>query len=631
MKNTDLKKSINKLIDFLILNAKNEVTDNDLEKKTIKTLISNGVLSSDGSVSKVAKDPNKTFDDELAKRFEVITGKSIPINPLEILDFLFDLREKLLKNRKSNILNEYSFLIDQFRSRWFISLHNSGKVNLTKHLLETVKVKNGKFLEFQNLYFDLLPHLNLSKEELAEIYNEFHKIDRLSYSLNKFTSEVSTVNKDRALQLLSTLKAIKGGTNYLGVLLVGLYNSGHTEAQEEALKLAEDDISQSIYFLTYKNYKNIEEIKKAIVVVENIKTDNIAVISRKIEFFISLLSQSRSNATIRTTCFAELMKHYIEGTDKIEYQIINGLGIRIKGLEKERTNFLNEISAIKLNPNFLNHFFHNYESPIYLFDFLESWLVSKKSWQSLEPFEADIMHFWNSNQEEALSLILQLLAHEKILIRYSAIHIILSGIQMGKTIDILKLTNKTDQLKSIEAFGRFPHSIEKITPIFLMLRKSKHKEVVKYLQGALSVLIFEAYHSFLYNIIVDSLGDGVKDKKFLEPLTAILKEYEKISEIKSSINEINPFKNERDWLNLYGKWAHENQANVMKDVQETRSGIRELFGKPITIVRGNGFKMDGEETVSQMGVTEYSAAIDIRAYKNPELFEINLSSNKSKY
>lgn len=118
-------------------------------------------------------------------------------------------------------------------------------------------------------------------------------------------------------------------------------------------------------------------------------------------------------------------------------------------------------------------------------------------------------------------------------------------------IDLLKLDTKQEQAKAIEAITLFPHTFDKLLPIVLPLRRSPYPEVVKFLNIKLSELIYDAYHRSLLDDIENLLDESKEDKAFVRPLRDAHKNYESIVSKKESINDLNPYENERDLMDLY--------------------------------------------------------------------------------
>lgn len=251
----------------------------------------------------------------------------------------------------------------------------------------------------------------------------------------------------------------------------------------------------------------------------------------------------------------------------------------------------------------------------------------KAGWQrgSINRFESSIFHFWNNDTQETEKHILELFRPED-KFGMLPVEIIMTGSFGALPIDLLKLKTKQQQAKAIEAITLFPHTFDRLLPLVLPLRQSPHPEVVKFLQIKLSELIYDAYHKSLLDDIENLLNDSKDDKSFIKPLKVTLKHYETIVSKKKSINDLNPYENERDLMDLYYSLEHENRAKMMQDMNENPKGFLAAVGKSTIIVRGNSWKQELEDKVMPLGKVESSFILDARLFKNPDLQEYILNT-----
>lgn len=165
----------------------------------------------------------------------------------------------------------------------------------------------------------------------------------------------------------------------------------------------------------------------------------------------------------------------------------------------------------------------------------------------------------------------------------------------------------------------------------LQFRTSKYKAVKEECKLTLGRLIFEAYHDHIYRIILNYLSNSRADKNLKEYFTKILDSYNEMCEFKAKINDLSPNQNEYNLMDLYYRLEHENRAKMMKEVKEGKGTFLEHLGKTSVIVRGNAWKLDGQDEIRKLSNHQHSILVDGRIYKNPDLYEHILNSNKSKY
>lgn len=126
--------------------------------------------------------------------------------------------------------------------------------------------------------------------------------------------------------------------------------------------------------------------------------------------------------------------------------------------------------------------------------------------------------------------------------------------------------------------------------------------------------------------MVQDLGSIIE---FLEPINHALEQYHKINELKTSINDLNPRENERDLMELYFNLEYEEQRKLLNKAHLSDNSFMALCKNTI-IVRGNSWKI-GDNEVTPLMKHESSYAIDIRMYKDPDLFDYTQSYFNSQF
>lgn len=336
-----------------------------------------------------------------------------------------------------------------------------------------------------------------------------------------------------------------------------------------------------------------------------------------------LIENDKTSSEIKKKCFEEIIELLKSEDHKIANAVFHNVQYNLDNHEHEKYSLLHIYLNNTKNFNVIKGFFYNSKDPKYLFDILIRNYDVSGFRGSIDLFKNSLNHFLDINKEETEEQILDLFNFRK----YSllAVKIILSDRSGVYRVDLLKLSKQEAQLFAIDSICNYPHSIDDLLPLLLKLKESNFKEVKDYLQTKLAELIFEVYHESLLDLIKKNLTNSKKDKDFLISLQKALDEYSKMRESKATIKDLDPRENERNLMDLYYRLEHENQAKMMKNSDKDENSFLSMM-KNLTIVRGRAWKNDDSEDILPLGLIESSMMIDIRAYKNPTVYEQNLEN-----
>lgn len=559
-----------------------------------------------------------------------------PINISEALKFVDDFEEEIKKPQTNVTWAGLVELKNNLKTYILVKLHNEHNINIIEFLKSLPKKEEKRenhLYSFEDLFFKALPYLEIKTTKLLEVIKENYSINYNDHYIIDLCRNLATKNSHLASDLYELIKSDE--FNKFGILasllLVGLYNNGDNTAFDKAKKLFSDNKKQSISFFARIKLTSIQEIKEVIKITEVVDKNNIESLLELELLLQNLLQNELINNEISEYCFKKYFELFENEDDNLRWRIIHSFSYSIKGYEKERYQFLHFIINKTQNASYVNRYFSNFEDPIYFFDlfiYAHNLLGIKAN---IDLFKSDLEHFWSSFKEKTELHILEILSNSNKLLRIGVIKLILSPHHGLCHVDLLKLKNEEDQLRALEALTDFPHSIEELLPIILALRNSKFPKVVKYLQQRLSLLIFDAYHEYLYNLILKNIGNTRKDTAFIKPIKKTLETYLKIKELKNSIHDLDSMANEKNLMDLYYRLEHENHAIMMNELKEGKGTFLEHFGTTKIIVRGNSWKADGQNEIRPLAKIQHSAVLDGRAYKNPDLFEHNLNNPKSKF
>lgn len=237
-------------------------------------------------------------------------------------------------------------------------------------------------------------------------------------------------------------------------------------------------------------------------------------------------------------------------------------------------------------------------------------------------FEQPLSHFWSTSREKTEDFIISLISTKQ-KTGLLPIEIIMTGRENPMQIDLLRLKDEEDQVLAIAMICNYPHSFDKLLPILIRLKDSKFPKVIENLQMQLSILVCECYNEILIEWLENLIPKSGIKISFLKPIKQSLELYKEIKELKHKNNDLNPYYNEKSYIDFYYKLENENNAKMMESVRNNPSGLSSLF-KNTSIIRGNSWKFEHEDNVMPLGKVETQMYIDTRVYKNPELYEYQL-------
>ncbi|GHT08692.1 hypothetical protein FACS189432_04590 [Bacteroidia bacterium] len=520
----------------------------------------------------------------------------------------------------SNIINAYSTLIDAFKSYVIYTYHTKEILNVFdffKLLPDEEKYHYDKYV------IDVI--LLLDNIEISTVYNilSLIKSNEVITRVPDFCSKLGKDKPDTANNLYdySLQKQDKNDFYILSNLLFGLYEIHSETTFAKAKNLLTYNTSLAYFTLGRLKYNNSKHLSECFEIANNVDVNDMEGLLQVPYIYKSLIENKNTPDNIRKQCFAKMGELFCIENEQLKNSIFFDCQI-IDGYEEERYNLLVGTFLSKSQNYFkgINDYFENFTNSDYFFDLFS--MLYNISYEhngirfSTKPFEHALSHFWNKDRERTEQHLLNLLSHDVSFLRIGAVDLIRSKHFGIYDVDLHKLDTEQKQLRALEAlFFQSYFNVDAILPLILSLHNSEYPNVIAYLQQKLSELIIEAYHDHIYDKVIELIND----EHFLEPIKQALDYYHKIKEIKSSVNDLNPKENERDLVELYFSLEHEENKKLMSKARSEDNSFMALC-KNTVIVRGNSWKIRDNE-ISPLGKHEHTFTMDMRMYKNPDLFD----------
>lgn len=568
---------------------------------------------------------SKLLSEKLLKIAETTLNLKLPSEIEPALFFADDFEKKIKENYKTidsniNLVNykKYfkAFILNKFKYT-LIEIHYSS-------LLEN-KNERKKKNDFIEIFFKYLEVYNTNQEAILISCSKYYKSEKhpSNYIFN-ILGNLAKTNHIVSKKLVDFIinKKANDYRHFLPTLLINLFNTNYTEAFNIAIKNIKIDTINSLKSLCGFHYTDANQINQVFIELQQLEVASVDVSNLKSQILCNIINNTNTDFALKEKSFKEIEELLKSENHDFSHSTFNSVQYVLKDFESQKYNLL--IIYLNNTKNFqtLKYFFYEFKSPIYLFHLLTSSYDMIGFRGSIDVFENAICHFYEVCREQFEVELLNLFNYRQ----YSllALKIILSHSSITFNIQLNKL-DKQAQINAIDSVCNFPHSIDKLIPMLLKIRNSSFNESKQHLNQKLSELIFEVYHDSLLVLIKNNITNSKNDKKFLEPLQKALNDYINLNNLKKSIKDLDPTENERNLMELYYRLEHENQAQMMKNVNSDSNTFLSMT-KTMIIVRGWAFKSEDSEVITPLSLIESSLMIDNRAYKNPNNFEQNIEN-----
>lgn len=569
---------------------------------------------------------SKLLNDELLKIAEAELKKELP-SEIELALVFVDDFEQNIKEKHQLFDSNTNFATYKKHFKAFII--NKFEYNLIEEyyiiILKNKKIDRKKRNDFIETFFKYLEVYNSNEETILNSCSIYYKSEKYpsNYIFN-ILGNIAKTNHLVAKKLVDYIlnKKLNDYQDFLPALLINLFNTHYTESFNITISKIKSNPIIALKALCGFNYIDASQINQVFTALQQLEVNNVEYANLKSQLLCNIISNVNTDVALKEKSLKEIVELLKSENHDLAHSTFTNVQYGLKDFESEKYYLLNIYLNNTKNFQVLRDFFYDFKNPIFLFRLLTSNYNIAGFRGSIDIFENAISHFYDVNRVQFEDELLNLFSYRQ----YSllALKIILSHRSITFNIDLNKL-DKEAQINAIDSICIFPHSIDELIPMLLKIRNSKIEESKEHLNRKLSELIFEVYHESLLELIKKNITKSKSDKMFLEPLQKTLDYYNNIKTLKKSIKDLDPTENERNLMELYYRLEHENQAQMMKNVNNDSNSFLSM-AKTMVIVRGRAFKSEDSEAVTPLGLFESSIMIDNRAYKNPNNFEQNLEN-----
>jgi len=535
-----------------------------------------------------------------------------------------DKLEELIKNENKygNIINAYSEIFNAFKVNYLVELDREG-INIISYYNELKKQTNViyELRNFNDLFFKFLVLKDVEIEQITE-FLETNNDENIRYYLNNYLHIIVEKQEEFSIRLIQNIidKYQEETSHYLVILITSMINKGKIEYLEKLNERLINNTKEILWAYSLLNLNSQLVYDELFEIL--LKDNDTEYLFHKTRIIESLMNSQFITSADSETLSNKLFEFFENSDDNEINSYFNTITYGFEKFEELKYELLHAYLNRTKNFKTISSYFYNFKEPKYLFHLIG--VIYNSGWNRnyISIFEQPLSHFWSNSREKTEDFIISLISTKQ-KTGLLPIEIIMTGRENPMEIDLLKLKDEEDQVLAIAMICNYPYSFDKLLPILIRLKDSKFPKVIENLQMQLSILVRECYNEILIEWLESLIPRSRKKISFLKPIKQALELYKEIKELKHKNNDLNPYYNEKSYLDFYYKLENENNAKMMESVRNNPSGLSSLF-KNTSIIRGNSWKFEHEDNVMPLGKVETQIYIDTRVYKNPELYEFKL-------
>ncbi|AYN04689.1 hypothetical protein [Flavobacterium sp. 140616W15] len=532
--------------------------------------------------------------------------------------------EELIKveNEYENIINAYSEIFNAFKVSYLVELDSKG-INIFSYYNELKKQINViyELKNFDSLFYNFLAFKDIEIDQIIE-FLEVNNDENSRYHLNNYLHSIVEKKENFSISLIQNLigKHQEETPHYLVILIISIINKGKIEYLEKLRERLINNTKEILWAYSLLNLNSHLVYDELLKIIQ--KDNSTEYLSHKTKIIESLMNSQFFSSKDSETIPNKLFEYFNNPDDNEVNSYFDILSYSFENMEELKYELLLAYLSRTKNIKVVSTYFNNFKEPKYLFHLISVIYNNGGHRKSINIFEEPLSHFWSNSREKMEEFILSLISI-KLKNGLLPIEIIVAGRENSMQIDLLKIQTEEDQILAILMICSYPHSFDKLLPVLLRLKDSKFSKVVESLQRELGTLVYECYHENLIEWLENLIPKSRNKATFLKPIKKTLDLYRENKKLKYKNNDLNPYYNEKSFMDLYYSLENENRAKMMESIRNNPSGLSSFF-KNTSIIRGNSWRFEHEENVMPLGKVETQMYIDTRAYKNPELFEYQL-------
>ncbi len=631
---SNLKTSIDKLIDYITLEKKFQIKKEDFKFDT-SNLESSGII-------KVNEKHIEISDSSLFfNQFYLYYTNKFSFTITANIDDAFSFIEKVDEEFKTAGYNAGTFsFFKHFRTFILFLLYKKFSLDFNEYITNLSKATSGQRLyDFCYSYCKILPHLQTDIEIIYK--NLKHLIIEITDETVRFNGNVGEIrialtlycksNPNKGLSLLYyAQKQNPIIDNLNSAIIQGIYEvkrNDFWEQIETISKITDHRLSIMLGLSFAKAETDIEAQKHFDLIISFIDLTELELFNLP-QFLQCLINNSVASLKLKKLCFAKLEELVINSNQNLRKVILSEISF-INGFDDERIEILKKLIETsdfdkeQIHP--VANVFINNKSLKGFIELIHLYASKYKLDFNAEIFSSAFHHFRNDQTENLSIELIKLLTHDLGEIRFIGSRILnYLTPHRGRFIfqtNILQLDALTQYKLWMSVFGETKEPGTSL-PMLLPLLQSPFPFVKEAFIGRIEILT-EEYGSSVAETLEKELNLNIPENiEILDRVKKYADDFWNEISKKRNIKEFNPLYTQSELYTLhstnYGKSFNKSLSeNVHK------GSVFMQFATTVILAKGGGWKHEKHSKIEKLGHVSTSFQLPRSYFISPESFDWN--------
>lgn len=535
--------------------------------------------------------------------------------------------------REQKIRAGLNSLVHRLEQWLIVTLNHDFDCDFYSYAQSLKKNGNGRDIyEFADRFGNALPFLNISIERLIptllHLSNELRDERSLNYpdgSIRVGLKDLVFANPPYGEQLLTALKSVDSSHEYQGLVLSGLIECGGmiylTQIKDEYLKGGQQIFANALSILRKSN----DELAGLVLeVIHNFNLSDPTVTKYVPSIYYTIIQRNNGADELKAKAFTALTSIWTISKE-VKPIILSQLQY-IEGFESERRAFL--IEAFKdedVNVSWLSnmHGLHEITTPDFIFDLI-SVIANRVGLQfDVKILEYALSELVRKDDGNFSNSLIRLLIHDNGFVRFAGsriyTHLTFGRGEFRFSYDILSL-KEAEQIKLIIAVLTEMNPPQDTLANILKFLDSPYEKVVNFLIRKLEIMVESFFDSVSKEMQVAIEHQVFKNTQAIEIVKAYHDQFVKYIDEKENLKELNPWLNEYNLVKYYSETVQLRNSRMVSEAMNKNSFLSHVATN-VNLTKGGGWKLEGRDSVQQLGHFSSSAPFPRVYFIAPEYLD----------
>lgn len=492
--------------------------------------------------------------------------------------------------------------------------------------------RNRGVYEFTDRFGQALPFLKISAEKLISIL--LHLSTEVSNQMSsQYPDEhirvglkgLAAKNYNCGEALLTAFKLIPDCEEYQALLLSGLIEQGGAiylnKVEQDYLKNAQHVLANALSFLR-KADDSLAQL--VLCVADSFDLSNPAVAKYVPSIYHSIIQYTNCASDIKATAFSALTLLW-RVSKEIKPDILNQLQ-HMDGFIKERqTFFVEAFKDADVSVSWIGNMYGLNEicTPEFMFDLVSVIAVRVGLQFDVKILEYPLGELVRKDNGTFSQTLIRLLIHDNGFVRFAGsriyTHLTFGRGKFRFNYDVLSL-QETEQVKLIIAVLTEMNPPQDTLANILKLLDSSNEKVVDFMIHKLKTMV-ESFFDSVSKEMQAVLEQGIfKNTDAVEVVKAHHDQFVKYIHEKENVKELNPWLNEYNLAKYYNEMVQRKNSRMISEVMNKNSFLSRVANN-VNLTKGGGWKLEGRDSVQQLGHFSRSAPFPRVYFIAPEYLD----------